>query len=880
MMAMQAFSDGLNYQIVGESVKEDIRAGALKALLMLPYIINHWCTPRIGTDNQQYEWIKELKTSSARCHDCNRWIQLRVDREYDEANWKVHKSKCPQITGLTTKHVQVAAAKKTSSNLWEVKIEVPVDGNKHMPEYCWTDAERKKLDFTLKAWAQWQVDYHEGFVCSAQCKGTTENTSEVCQVFTLAIFCMSSDWHIHQANSKANLPDDQQHTIHVAHENCFLQLYQHTKEGKLSNHETFMDICAVLTDRVHRDFDDNQKLKNGMCYPQNYLNFMTLMHSYGQNSAQQYGILTSQIGGLSPRLLRYVISRSPDCLQKPFLDFENMARVKHLVDSIHYTGLVAIAGDCTKVQQRLTYSNDFSSHILGSVLSMEECLVDNPEAIEGVINHIKSKKAMAMQTRVILIKVPLPQIPPLVVTLISTDGTDNVELIHTQHMQMLAMAAQLKILVISCAADGAASEVAAQGMMDNVASELPHLSYAYTLYGVELKAPVFKQTGPLMSVTDPLHARKTARNQPQHGTHTASCGEGYIVDHSLIDLYEASDFGLVLHDVENVDKQDDGAARRMFHYVALTAATDTNNNQRTVKDGFSGIFLVEHFFGLARTLLPNFTYAELLKLIKHVMLHQQILLSGHFKAKKDFQLTNEDMNNLVVLAFKEASQICKQVLRITALSLPITLAPFVASSQNARRKGPKIQDAVFDNESSNDSDSDEDDGDPDDTAGPESNYEESLSELEKRPSDDVCLPDITVALPAATSASPTSGSISNPVLCSEIFDNGDKISISAMLALRKWHQSGTMTRSEQVVVIDPKFVLCRLKDVEAGLLGKMSVHKASHCVRIVQALHATNTRTKTTRELCWQSTTKEVQRILSNNGIIIYSNFQMSQARM
>ena len=48
-----------------------------------------------------------------------------------------------------------------------------------------------------------------------------------------------------------------------------------------------------------------------------------------------------------------------------------------------------------------------------------------------------------------------------------------------------------------------------------------------------------------------------------------------------------------------------------------------------------GTEFVEHFFGLARQLLPNFTFAEVLKLIKHLMVQQQILLSGTFGEKRE-----------------------------------------------------------------------------------------------------------------------------------------------------------------------------------------------------------------------------------------------------
>lgn len=117
-----------------------------------------------------------------------------------------------------------------------------------------------------------------------------------------------------------------------------------------------------------------------------------------------------------------------------------------------------------------------------------------------------------------------------------------------------------------------------------------------------------------------------------------------------------------------------------------------------------GTEFVEHFFGLARTLLPNFTYAELLKLVKHVMLRQTILLSGKLTAKKerttragyvlDYDpsvLTPDELkkarvrmpktllDQLVELAYKEAAQILKQLLRIPPPTIfPLALTPLHA----------------------------------------------------------------------------------------------------------------------------------------------------------------------------------------------------------
>ena len=82
-----------------------------------------------------------------------------------------------------------------------------------------------------------------------------------------------------------------------------------------------------------------------------------------------------------------------------------MARFKRLADSLKYTGPVVIAGDCMKLRQWLSYSNDFGSHILGSVLPMEECEVRDAEDINTAIDRVKNQKGMATQVRAIMVKV-------------------------------------------------------------------------------------------------------------------------------------------------------------------------------------------------------------------------------------------------------------------------------------------------------------------------------------------------------------------------------------------------------------------------------------------------------------------------------------------
>ena len=82
-----------------------------------------------------------------------------------------------------------------------------------------------------------------------------------------------------------------------------------------------------------------------------------------------------------------------------------MARVKRFVDTVKYSGPVSISGDNTKVRSRLSYSNDFGGHILGSTLALDAVEVDNSDDIDEIIDKVKKKNALATQVRAILVKV-------------------------------------------------------------------------------------------------------------------------------------------------------------------------------------------------------------------------------------------------------------------------------------------------------------------------------------------------------------------------------------------------------------------------------------------------------------------------------------------
>jgi hypothetical protein len=99
------------------------------------------------------------------------------------------------------------------------------------------------------------------------------------------------------------------------------------------------------------------------------------------------------------------------------------------------------------------------------------------------------------------------------------------------------------------------------------------------------------KTGPVVSGQDAGHGKKTARNQPQSGSKSEAMGGEVMVNQTLVYLQETGESGLLPSDTKNVDKQDDGPARHLFHIKALQACTIGEGDQITIREGFGGLFV-------------------------------------------------------------------------------------------------------------------------------------------------------------------------------------------------------------------------------------------------------------------------------------------------
>ncbi|KAF9034576.1 hypothetical protein BJ165DRAFT_1534007 [Panaeolus papilionaceus] len=514
-------------------------------------------------------------------------------------------------------------------------VGVPDDGNSASKMDHWTGTERKILEQHLKPWARWQVNYSMSHIQSTRCQLTTANSNGICNECWYIRKDEGLLRSIRRKNEEDKLPAEQQrallkqrgahrHTNLIGNiqdssfrdklqdpmlfdfqkslrmggpEDCFLTLMKHARDGHLRSYERFREVCKVVVNRITRETSENKNLKYGIRYPESFLNFMIAMRGYGQNSNRQYEIFAAEFAGPSVRHLRSLVANSSDTLQNPYLIPENVARMKRYVDLIGYKGPIVIGSDCTKVKKCLNFSTQHGCHVLGTVFDLSAVEVDNADDIDEIVDWTVKQKAFVTQARAILAKIPAAHCPPIVIAILPTNGSETAADIHGHHLTLQKMASNFNLSVIGFSADGAASELAAQALMDCEETGLPPLEYSCPLYGYHVKAPVFPVTGPMILFTDPPHAKKTARNQPQYGTHTASLGSGHLVNRNLVDLSDLPSSGLVFRDVHNVDKQDDGAARRLFHTQALEAMLEKVDGEESIRPGFEGLFIYLFILG-------------------------------------------------------------------------------------------------------------------------------------------------------------------------------------------------------------------------------------------------------------------------------------------
>jgi hypothetical protein len=167
------------------------------------------------------------------------------------------------------------------------------------------------------------------------------------------------------------------------------------------------------------------------------------------------------------------------------------------------------------------------------------------------------------------------------------------------------MAKSVGIPILSLGSDSASTEIKAKVISVDSKdiprySEDPRHTYWNREYGVKMAVPVFNDGEPLINIPDPSHAAKSLRNQELGGAKTLQTGSGAITFALIDTLLDHPERALYNSDLHNLDRQDDGAAKRMFSSDMLETMIDEKGD---VKQNYEGLFLTTFVFGKYRRLM-------------------------------------------------------------------------------------------------------------------------------------------------------------------------------------------------------------------------------------------------------------------------------------
>ncbi|KAK7040463.1 hypothetical protein R3P38DRAFT_3348893 [Favolaschia claudopus] len=534
---------------------------------------------------------------------------------------------------LSEKTVRAACA--ATDAVERVMSGVRRETNTAAPRSLWTEYETKRLNHSLELAAGWRTEPNTGAVYAMDCRRTTTNITSICFSCTALARHRGLQQAVRRARTRAQLPPAefaaewerrQKYTPRILNDNAavdvknalanpavlkilsskathgpggaFLALYNEAQSGNLDDRESFVAICNQFADKLEREKDASGRKMKGIRYSPEMGQVAALMRSYGPRSGAQYDLLKSMIGGVSQRQLRRRVAKSALKMSSSELCAENLEAAVEFGKLMRYEGPWVCAGDGTKLRPLLSTSTEYSepksAHVVGSTLPLADVLFKSAEEQSRIISRIDEGKAIATQVWVLAITIPLPNMPVFPVAFIPNKGTMTAEDYFQQHSELLKLCGSAGLKLLASAADGARAEFKAQQMMTDVKTG-KRLTYTYLRYGIEISCPVYDDTGPHIPCTDLEHCRKGVRNNFLSGTHLLILGCLYLCHAVLMLLLSKAGVPLYIRDIFNPEKQDDGAARRLFVDTLFQFLVDSDGNIIDVT--FEGLFVLTFIFG-------------------------------------------------------------------------------------------------------------------------------------------------------------------------------------------------------------------------------------------------------------------------------------------
>ncbi|EXX71932.1 hypothetical protein RirG_074070 [Rhizophagus irregularis DAOM 197198w] len=364
-------------------------------------------------------------------------------------------------------------------------------------------------------------------------------------------------------------------------ENPWIALADKALKGAFKDKPIFTGLCEVMGDAIERKMKN--KSKRNLKYSDEFTSFLTIL---GGISSRALDLFRQNLEGRTIQSIRQLRRNDDDYLTNPELCYENVARVKRLIDTVNYNGPICAMTDNTKLKPRLRYSPNLGC-IIGSTLSNEETTVNIYNDIPKIINNVKSENGIAKNVRAYILQIPLSKFPPIVIALLPNKGADTADLILQLHKRLiLEIAPQLSLHILSLGSDGAITEYQAQQLIVNIQTS-EKLTVIEPQLKINFSCPIFNYIGPIIRVQDPKHAKKTARNAIMSGARLLTFGNSSARYDHFLQLINQNSSILYKNDVIKLDRQDDAAAYRTFCSSNFRQCLTTDYQVKIGMEGFA-----------------------------------------------------------------------------------------------------------------------------------------------------------------------------------------------------------------------------------------------------------------------------------------------------
>ncbi|KAF8325537.1 uncharacterized protein EI90DRAFT_2932034 [Cantharellus anzutake] len=351
----------------------------------------------------------------------------------------------------------------------------------------------------------------------------------------------------------------------------WLKLAQGLQSGEYEAEPVFRGLLEAFSQRMDRL--KHGKSMRGIWYPPAFHEFVNNLSLLSPAASR---VFTRALGGPKLRSLRSIRAKEPRFT--PGISPINITIAIETLKKLNYLGPVCIAVDDTKIQPGLRAFQDSSStwFAIGNVgdpICIKQPDDADPSAQE-IADKLRSTNTLqAEKVRLYLLIIPLPRVPPIPLAAIAMGPkTAAVDLkLWFDNIYALLEAKGCRPIALAC--DGANTERSHQNVIIESASDTENhlIAPSHPHARLTIKIPLLKGH-PFVAVQDAKHAAKTARNQLTTGARCVSLGPDPMNYKQLLEL-TSQDAPLLRRDVQNLDRQDDRAAARLYaaetlHYIS------------------------------------------------------------------------------------------------------------------------------------------------------------------------------------------------------------------------------------------------------------------------------------------------------------------------